>query len=116
LKDYSGFAETRRKIMVLRPNVMQNWITYFVALYLTNNYQTCLEVFDSIQTQVESSKELQLKPHELSEVYLFKAKVLEEMGEPKQAIKFLTSKKSEAAIKDDLLKYEMLGRLYSKAN
>lgn len=84
---------------------MQNWVTYYVALYLTKNYELCLEVFESIVSQCENSKEVQLKRHEMSDVYLFKATVLEEMGEFKKGVKFLTNKKSEAVIVDDISKY-----------
>jgi peptide alpha-N-acetyltransferase len=114
LKDYEGFAESRRRIMVLRPNIMQNWVTYFVAVFLAKNYDTALEVFDSIQTQIDESKERQLKPHEISEIYLFKAKIYEEMGKLKQAAKFLTGKRAEAAVLDDVAKYTILSRVYAK--
>jgi hypothetical protein len=34
--------------MVGRATLIINWIVYFVALYLAKNYETALEVFESI--------------------------------------------------------------------
>jgi N-alpha-acetyltransferase 15/16, NatA auxiliary subunit len=48
LRDYDGFQETRRKIMVARASIITNWVVYYVALYLAKNYDTALEVFESI--------------------------------------------------------------------
>jgi tetratricopeptide (TPR) repeat protein len=104
--------------MVQTPGIIQNWVTYYVALFLTKDYTTCLEVFDSIVSQTENNKNVKerLKAHEMSEIYLFKGRVLESMGEPKKAIKFLLDKKAEATILDDIAKYEMLARLFMKIN
>ena len=48
LKDYDGFVETRRRIMVGRAGIITNWIVYLVALYLSKNYDTAHEIFDNI--------------------------------------------------------------------
>jgi len=48
-RDYEGFAESRRLLMVKNPTNITHWITYFVASYLQGNYTTALEVFDSIE-------------------------------------------------------------------
>mmetsp|Transcript_17960 Transcript_17960/g.30557 ORF Transcript_17960/g.30557 Transcript_17960/m.30557 type:complete len:121 (-) Transcript_17960:1772-2134(-) len=112
LKDYEGFADSRNKIMIKRPELMQNWITYFVAVYLAKNYDVALEVFEAIQNQVENGKDKALKPHELSEIYMFKAKIYEDMKAYRKGIKFLLSKKATSIILDDYTKYETLARLY----
>ena len=44
-RDYDGFAESRRLLMVKK---LTN-ITNFDSIYLSGNYQTALEVFDSIE-------------------------------------------------------------------
>jgi|TARA_B110000305_G_C19163024_1_gene503515 tetratricopeptide (TPR) repeat protein len=49
LKDYAGFAESRMKIMQHRPTELVNWTSYMVAVYLTGDYKTALEVFDTIE-------------------------------------------------------------------
>jgi peptide alpha-N-acetyltransferase len=111
LKDYEGFCETRRKIMIGRAGIITNWIVYYISLYLSKNYETALEVFDSIIGQYGEDKSV-LKPHEISELYLFKVNILIEMGENKKAIKFMTKKTTDKAIMDDVRKNEILVKLY----
>jgi peptide alpha-N-acetyltransferase len=36
LRDYEGYAETRRQVLISKPGMQINWITYAVALYLVN--------------------------------------------------------------------------------
>jgi peptide alpha-N-acetyltransferase len=75
LKDYDGFCETRRKIMLGRAGIITNWIVYYISLYLSKNYETAMEVFDSIIGQYAEDNTI-LKPHEISELYLFKVNML----------------------------------------
>jgi hypothetical protein len=57
-----------------------------------------------------------MKPHEVSELYLFKVTILMEMGDVKKAIKFMTKKTTEKAIMDDVHKNEILAKLFLKNN
>jgi len=50
LKEYDGFAETRRQIMVSKPGIIQNWVIYLVSLYLSKDFETALKVFDQIES------------------------------------------------------------------
>lgn len=116
-RDYEGFAESRRLLMVKNPTNITHWITYFVASYLQGNYTTALEVFDSIEQLIsDDEKKKDLKPSELNEIYLFKVQVLEKMGEFKKAIKFMSKKTVDKIICDDVRKHETLSRLYLKNN
>lgn len=47
-RDYTGFAETRRLMLVKDPSVRENWVAYAVASYLSADYNTCLSSVDSI--------------------------------------------------------------------
>jgi len=80
LKDYEGFAESRRKIMQARPTELLNWTSYMVAVYLTGDYKTALEVFGTIEETINGieNAEKKPKPQEKNEIYLFKAKILED--------------------------------------
>lgn len=76
-----------------------------------------MEVFNSIEQNIEEDENKKdLKPAELNEIYLFKVKVLETMGEYKKAIKFMTKKSVDKIICDEVRKYEILSRLYLKNN
>jgi len=56
-----------------------------VATYLKKDYKTSLEVFDSIEEQIAAIENESKKPkqHEKNEIYIFKAKILEDSGEYK---------------------------------
>jgi peptide alpha-N-acetyltransferase len=47
LRDYEGYAETRRQILVSKSTVQLNWITYAVSLFLAKDYARALEVLAS---------------------------------------------------------------------
>ena len=101
--------------MIGRASIITNWIVYYISLYLSKNYETALEVFESIIGQYNEDKTI-LKPHEISELYLFKVNILIEMGENKKAVKFMTKKTSEKSIMDDVRKNEILAKLYLQNN
>lgn len=48
LRDFEGFAETRRLQLVKDPSVRENWIAYAAASYMAKNYDICLSTIESI--------------------------------------------------------------------
>lgn len=102
--------------MVIRPTELIHWTSYMVAVYLTGNYKTALEVFDTIETTINGieNEDKKPKPHEKNEIYLFKAKILEDSKDYKAGIKFLTKKSVEKIILDDVRKYQFLSKFYFK--
>jgi len=114
LKDYEGFAESRRRIMIAKPTELVNWTSYMVAIYLTGDYKTALEVFDTVEQTINGieNAEKKPKPHEKNEIYLFKAKILEDQKDWKAGIKFLTKKSVEKIVLDDVRKNEFLSKFY----
>lgn len=75
--------------MIASP-IMINWISFLFSVYMTKNYSQTLEILDSIFDLYEKIEKK--VPFEYSEVILFKANVLENMGEIKKAIKFVEKK------------------------
>jgi tetratricopeptide (TPR) repeat protein len=110
LRDYSGYAETRRQLLVGKPSVQANWVTYAVALYLAKDFSRALEVLSSFEKTVKEEKTEKLKKKERSELTLFEARIYEAMGEPKKAIHFINKSK---LIVNLVAKHEMLARLYN---
>jgi len=98
LKDWKGHAESKRMLMLQRPHMMISWIQYYVSLFLAQDWDTTLSVYDSIHAMMEDhknnkdKKDMHLKPFELCEIQLMRARALEMKGEPKKAIKFMTRK------------------------
>lgn len=102
--------------MTLKPTELVNWTSYMVAIYLTGDYKTALEVFDTIEQTINGieNAEKKPKPQERNEIYLFKAKILEDSQDWKAGIKFLTKKSVEKIILDDVRKNEFLAKFYCK--
>ena len=71
LRDFQGFEETSRKMLLLKPSTMQNWVTLAAACYLNRNYTGCLQAVDSmLRFQDEESSKSRMRPHEASEIVL----------------------------------------------
>lgn len=46
--DFKGFSDSRRRAMLIQPNMFANWLAYLVGAYLNKEYDVCLEIFDSM--------------------------------------------------------------------
>lgn len=112
LRDYEGYADTRRKIMLAKPNIQANWVTYAVAVYLTKNYKKTLEVLESFERTLKENKD-KMSKYGRSELALFEARIYEELGEYQKAIRILQDKNK--LIVDRINKYESLARVYQKS-
>ena len=126
MRDLTGFVETRRQLLTLRPAQRTNWIAFAVAHHLVRNYEMCLHVIhayektsgsDAENAQKSSSGgDSSKKPEtneelfETSEMVLYKARVLEEGEQYDKAIDLLATKSE--AILDTLGAKEALGRIY----
>jgi peptide alpha-N-acetyltransferase len=96
LMDLAGFVESRRKLLVLKPNNKQHWISFAIANYLSKNFESANEILLKFQ---ESSTEEKVR-YEHSELLLFQNKCLEADGKVDAALEHL--KKSEEDIIDKL--------------
>jgi peptide alpha-N-acetyltransferase len=127
MRDLSGFVETRRQLLTLRPAQRTNWIAFAVSHHLVCNYEMCLHVLEAYEKTVaeESEKGAEAEgkktnaneeAFEASEMLLYKARVLEEGGQFEQAIGLLTDKANAKKILDKLGAKEALGRMYRKSD
>jgi N-alpha-acetyltransferase 15/16, NatA auxiliary subunit len=108
MRDMSGFAETRRKLLTMKPTNKINWISYAVSLYCSENYQTAFEVVDKFLT---TSLEERV-PYEQSELYLFQNRCLEASRKYSEALEHLETSKSFIV---DLLSWKIKkGELFIK--
>lgn len=108
MRDMSGFADTRRKLLILKPSNKIQWITYAVSLYCNQDYSTACDVLEKFFT---SSLEEKI-PYEQSELYLFQNRCLEAAGKYQEALDHLETSKSSIV---DLLSWRIKkGELYIK--
>eukprot|EP01023_Acetabularia_acetabulum_P015627 TRINITY_DN17634_c0_g1_i4.p1 TRINITY_DN17634_c0_g1~~TRINITY_DN17634_c0_g1_i4.p1 ORF type:complete len:865 (-),score=147.57 TRINITY_DN17634_c0_g1_i4:456-3050(-) len=91
LRDINGFVETRRKLLSLKANNRNNWISFALAHHLEGNHSVAVQVLDAYSsTQDNDTTHMELsEAHEYSEMILYKAIVMREGGDLKGALKFL---------------------------
>eukprot|EP00457_Paulinella_chromatophora_P000785 gb/GEZN01000785.1/.p1 GENE.gb/GEZN01000785.1/~~gb/GEZN01000785.1/.p1 ORF type:complete len:684 (-),score=119.01 gb/GEZN01000785.1/:1645-3429(-) len=108
-RKYTGFVETRRRILLLKAANRQNWIAYAVGNHLAKNYQECITVLDSYwknaDTQSKSNR------YENSEFVMYKAQVMEESGAVQECLDFLL--KWDGLVVDRLNLQIQRARLYA---
>jgi len=111
LRDFEGYAETRRQLLVGKSSIQQNWVTYAVALYLAKDYKRAIEVLRSFEKTITDDKASEkLKKKDKSELTLLEARNHEAMGNYLKAIECLTS--PNAVVVNLVAKNEQLARLH----
>lgn len=100
MRDMKSFAETRRKLLVMKPTNKIHWISYAVSLYCSEDYQTAYEVVEKFLT---TSLEERV-PYEQSELYLFQNRCLEASRKNLEALQHLEASKSSIV---DLLSWKI---------
>ena len=51
IRDFKGYAESCRLVILYGNGRLVDLLKYIVGLYLAGEYESCLEVFDSIMSQ-----------------------------------------------------------------
>eukprot|EP00928_Gymnodinium_smaydae_P012035 TRINITY_DN14393_c0_g2_i1.p1 TRINITY_DN14393_c0_g2~~TRINITY_DN14393_c0_g2_i1.p1 ORF type:complete len:935 (-),score=227.05 TRINITY_DN14393_c0_g2_i1:167-2971(-) len=105
-RDLNGFAETRRRLLQSKPSARLNWIGYAVAEHLCENYEFA---WTSIDNYEKTFMDDNVPAYENSELYLYKATIMEEAGRFEDALE--TLKQHESKIVDKIGLLEMKGRL-----
>lgn len=109
LRDYQGFEETRRNLLIHSPAGVQNWVTLAGAQYLNKNYEGALNSMQTLFKFYGNDTKI-LKRHEVSEAVLFTCRIFEKIGQPNEAIDFLT--KHDKLVVDSVKKTEYYGYFY----
>jgi N-alpha-acetyltransferase 15/16, NatA auxiliary subunit len=88
LRDYSGFLDTRRMLLLNHAGQVDAWSSYGVACYLAGDFENASGSCDSV---LGFNKQLKvpLRPNQLLEILVLKVKALEAMGNFKEAIIFI---------------------------
>lgn len=100
-------------MVVLKPNVIQNWVAYLVAAHLTKDFALCSEIWSSLAKIISEDPKQTAKLNEMTEIYLYRARQLEEMGETRKALNFL-QKNGNKYIVDEYRLNEEMARMYMK--
>lgn len=105
-RDLIGFAETRRKLLQVKPGNRLHWVGYAVAEHLCKNHEFAWNCIDHFE---KTFKDDTVTPYENSELHLYKATIMEEAGKYEEALE--TLKQQESQIVDKLGLLEMKGRI-----
>jgi peptide alpha-N-acetyltransferase len=105
-RDLAGFAETRRKLLQVKPSNRLNWVGYAIAEHLCKSYEfawTCLDNYES------TFKDENVPDYETSELFMYKASIMEEAGKFEEALDCVKTHDKE--IVDKLGLNEMKARI-----
>ncbi|OEH76689.1 N-terminal acetyltransferase complex subunit [Cyclospora cayetanensis] len=106
-RNLQGFLETRRHILKARSRFIREWAAFAVANHLVGRLTIAQDILGEMENQFGESRDLD--PFEKSEIMLYKATLLEEMGEYRKCYDFLAQR--EADILDETSLLEMQGRM-----
>ncbi|KAF2131503.1 N-alpha-acetyltransferas-like protein 15 [Dothidotthia symphoricarpi CBS 119687] len=87
IRDYDGYVESRKKMVLDRPQLRQNWTALAVAYHLAGNLseaENTLEKYEGTLKQTPPKTDL-----EHSEATLYKNTVIAESGDKERALKHL---------------------------
>jgi len=105
-QDLTGFAETRRKLLQVKPSTRVNWVGYAIAEHLCKSYEfawTCIENYE------KTFKDDTVPDYENSELFMYRAAIMEEAGKLEEALECL--RQHERSIVDKIGLLEAKGRL-----
>jgi len=105
-RDLVGFAATRRKLLQVKPSNRLNWVGYAIAEHLCKNFEfawTCLDNYE------KTFKDESVPEYENSEMFLYKASIMEEAGKFLEALDCLKQHEKEIVDKNGL--FEAQSRL-----
>jgi peptide alpha-N-acetyltransferase len=96
-RDLAGFAETRRKLLQVKPGNRLNWVGYAIAEHLCKSFEfawTCLDNYE------KTFKDESVPEYENSEMFLYKASIMEEAGKFEEALDCLKQHEKEIVDKN----------------
>lgn len=96
-RDTAGFAETRRKLLQVKPSNRLNWVGYAIAEHLCKSFEfawTCLDNYD------KTFKDESVPEYEVSELFMYKASIMEEAGKFEEALECLKTNEKDIVDKN----------------
>lgn len=113
VRELADFTETRRIILKDRAGARLNWMGLAVAKFLQGQHRAAVAVIEKYEDfrAEERGSEPNLAKYEVSEMYLFKAMILEEAGAHEEALAVL-DKHSDKLV-DVIGVLEQRARLYT---
>jgi tetratricopeptide (TPR) repeat protein len=95
MRDLTGFVETRRQLLTLKPSHRNNWIGFAVAHHMNADPSMAVKILEAYEGTLEEDSPPDNERYEHSEMLLYKATLLEEAGDPHKALDELSKKESK---------------------
>lgn len=114
IRDYEGFEESRRKLLLIRPSHRANWLGVAVAFHLQGVFDQALLVLKTYQDTLDEAAESDQDPFERSELHLYKLSIFEEAKMFNEALEYLSAHEKE--VLDSLAVRELRARLLASLN
>ena len=90
LRDFAGFEETSRKLLILKPSVMTNWVALAAACLFNRNYSGCLQAVETIiKFQEETTSKSRMQPYEANEIVFLALRAFHAQDRHAEALAFL---------------------------
>jgi len=87
LRDFDGFAESRRQILMLKSSQKGNWMGFAVAQHMAGRPDAALDIIDKYIKTLEGTE--RVKDYDESELMLYKADLLVEVNKFDEALDHL---------------------------
>ena len=115
VRDLADFMETRREILTLRGGSRNNWICFAIAAHLDNKHDMAVQILTQYEATVNHNVVTDADPvverYENSEIYMYRAMILEEAGRREEALKVLDTRADK--IVDKVGALEQRARLHA---
>ncbi|KAL8433121.1 hypothetical protein ACSSS7_004098 [Eimeria intestinalis] len=106
-RNLQGFLETRRHILKARSRFIREWAAFAMANHLVGRLTVAQDILGEMENQFGESRDLDA--FEKSEIMLYKATLLEEMGEYRKCYDYVSQR--EQSILDETALIEMQARM-----
>jgi hypothetical protein len=61
MRDVGGFVDTRYRLLQLRSNNRNNWISFAIAHHLDGNHELCVQILSAYESTLVSNSQKQLQ-------------------------------------------------------
>ena len=108
LREYEGFKESRRQLLLKNPGDFEHWVSYACGCYMAGDFENCIQSCESI-LRFDTGMKKPMRPAQKMEVILLRVKALERSLKFKEAIAMMVENKQ--IIVDKVQYFDILARL-----
>mmetsp|Transcript_27403 Transcript_27403/g.56089 ORF Transcript_27403/g.56089 Transcript_27403/m.56089 type:complete len:854 (+) Transcript_27403:193-2754(+) len=109
MRELLGFAETRRQLLTINAKNRNNWLGFAIATHVAKDLPMALRIIEAYESTLE---EVKSPDYEHSEMLMYKALILEEMGDDEGCLAHLET--AEPLVLDKLGWREKRGEILLK--